>query len=364
MRASTDSPSSSGAEKSFPSSYRPKVPRSVESSAATWQSETCFVPTLKIEVGAFAAAREADGRNTIAWVADGWSERGFDPSAPAQTRVEFQRNSRGIWEIVEADVFLNADDFSWSESGAGSDVTLGPVLLHELGHVLGLLHPCGDDAPGVPACSASTEFDATVMNPAYSPDRAELSADDAAGTCVLYGERPDGCTSDDDCGPTLRCDSSSNCVSGDGQLDDSCASARDCRSGGCLEGRCSIACKESSECSAGSTCAVGEDGVAGCVSSLRSAGESCSQSEECSSQLCVVDERGAGYCTNSCETDAMCPQDWKCGAAHAPAVCVPNPVAARGGACSFSVEAPLHGGLGFLPFIASLWLRRRNSKKS
>lgn len=71
------------------------------------------------------------------------------------------------------DVHFN-DDFLWALSGAaggGSPYDLGTVMLHELGHSLGLAHQ-------------PTSIDA-VMNPIYAGPRG-LSADDIAGIRALY----------------------------------------------------------------------------------------------------------------------------------------------------------------------------------
>ncbi len=45
-------------------------------------------------------------------------------------------------EIAEADIEINAVDFQWTEKRTDGVPPLRAVLAHELGHVLGLDHPC------------------------------------------------------------------------------------------------------------------------------------------------------------------------------------------------------------------------------
>ncbi len=69
------------------------------------------------------------------------------------------------------DIFLDADD-SWSLYG-GSGFSLGRVLLHEIGHALGLEH----SSPG------------TTMYGFHSASWDALQPDDVAGVRALYGAR-------------------------------------------------------------------------------------------------------------------------------------------------------------------------------
>jgi hypothetical protein len=57
---------------------------------------------------------------------------------------------------------------------------------HELGHTLGLGHPCGD--PNQAACVAGTAQDAALMRPVLHADGrgAQLGSDDLAGIAYLY----------------------------------------------------------------------------------------------------------------------------------------------------------------------------------
>jgi hypothetical protein len=67
---------------------------------------------------------------------------------------------------------------------------LQDTLTHELGHFIGLAHPCGSGS-GSPEidCASSPDFAITTMYPFESPGETSkrvLSADDVDGVCTLY----------------------------------------------------------------------------------------------------------------------------------------------------------------------------------
>jgi hypothetical protein len=101
-------------------------------------------------------------------------------SAIALTTVTYV-NSSG--RILDADIELNDayHDFTNCDPGSSCIVItdLKNTLTHELGHVVGLDHPLGNDAQSVGATMASSA-------PEGELEKRDLSQDDIDGLCYLY----------------------------------------------------------------------------------------------------------------------------------------------------------------------------------
>jgi hypothetical protein len=161
-----------------------------------------------------------DGRNVIAARPDGWCVAGGpdpppgqaacnDPSAIAVTSV-FADGGSG--RILGADTQLNTLTAAWAvldQNGAPADrQDLQAALTHELGHVLGLEHPCwsgtgvratDDRGQPVPDCySAPADIQLEAMFPSFDPgdlSKRTLSPEDVRAICEIYplaSGKPDG----------------------------------------------------------------------------------------------------------------------------------------------------------------------------
>jgi len=359
--------------------------RALKLALATWQGPECSAIKPRFAGWVDEAPAARDGVNTIGWVSD-WATRGLPKSVPGNTDLSYL-GVGGVWQIAEADVLLNGTDFDWAKLPPAT------VLTHELGHALGLLHPCEDDAAdGAPACSdASLAELASVMYPNYEPTHTELGVDDVAGICYLYppeqacaggcglyavciegachstcgetvcevgdvcgawGCTPAGgclerdcegyaCSADNQCGPLQRCSSAGVCVAGGAPWGEECRENADCADGACVAGVCQPLCDAVPECGESSSCVdTADKRVRACVSSgAYSFGARCAGGEDCQSGLCVfTSERSA--CTLSCsDGGAACPKGWSCGTAAHQRVCIP-PQPGEGGCSVVGSGAP------------------------
>src|SRR5688572_12279123 len=177
--------------------------QATERAAARWSAATGLGIEVRGTPGAAPRVSE-DGRSTVVlrrqrWCPDDASAPCHDPSRHALTQL-YTRPSSGAAgaEILEADIEINAVDFRWSAPAGGA---LDAVLLHELGHALGLDHSCAasrllarSDHAGapVPLCrqAPTTALSAVMYPDPLDPEhggRRELSADELQAGAELYG---------------------------------------------------------------------------------------------------------------------------------------------------------------------------------
>lgn len=291
-------------------SDRDRVIAAAEFAFATWCDVECTGLSAHFD-GAFAPehAQPGDGRSTIEIVRTAWSHVGVDASRGATTDVQLVRDeATGDVVIREADIYLDFEHFQWEE-GSTEEGALDPraVIIHELGHLFGVLHPCERGAEGVRECVDGDR--GSVLYPLYiGPDHLMLSSDDIAAICALYPAMP--CAPA--CGPGLEC------VSGACVPCTDAACLAECPLGGCVYGECSAGC------AAGSSCAVTGEHESECVS-LGALGTECSSGDVCTSGLCLTRTAGPSYCTRLCGEDADCTGQQRCAEVDGRAVCAPLP---------------------------------------
>lgn len=169
--------------------------------------------------------------NVLVFVESGWAH---DPQAAALTTLTYLASSNPATDgrLVDTDVEVNVDHFSFTTSGEPNRHDLQNVMTHELGHVVGLDHTCDDgvvtptptDHLGnpIPSCKTREEIDrlpAAITDPTLfnyaAPeeiDKRTLEPDDQAGIVAIYpaAEDPGVCAPPD---PSLQ----EPCACGSGQ---------------------------------------------------------------------------------------------------------------------------------------------------
>lgn len=268
-----------------------RLAEAVAAAARTWSSVGCAPVVVRYAGLRPDAASPDDGVNSIEIVTEGWIERGFPAGRGATTDVRMRRSEDGRVEIVEADVYIDFADYRWTFDGDADALDVERVLLHELGHVLGLDHPCRTEAEatgGAPMCSGTDDEMRSALYPDYSAatDRT-LTADDEAGLCFLYAPMSCGCA---DC---------SACVPG-------CTSDADCP---------------------GSSCSI-EGPTAGSCVPRGGYGVECGHGRECTSRLCLTTATSS-FCTKECAPgllgDEACGTGARCTEVDGAHVCAPAP---------------------------------------
>jgi hypothetical protein len=124
----------------------------------------------------------------------------YDRSLHASTRLrpELRPGQPSDGELREADMEVNGVSFRWSAIGREpGTLSLRTMFVHELGHMLGLDHPCAPRGSRSRA-SGRTELDctdSTVQKAVMHPDAAELLRGEqvsplpaeVAQICAIYG---------------------------------------------------------------------------------------------------------------------------------------------------------------------------------
>ncbi len=156
----------------------------VVAAASAWQAvETAHVP-VRFGGSAGASAVPALGEVVVGFDLAG----NFPGGRDAAGFTELVQSGHGI---TAARVHLNGRDFDWATDGGPTALDVQTIVEHELGHALGLAHPCGDPDTQTTSCTAlspsvRTALEADVMYASTTPGpRRTLSPDDHDGITAL-----------------------------------------------------------------------------------------------------------------------------------------------------------------------------------
>lgn len=311
---------------------RAEAERALAASVATWNEVRCssfeFVVSTTPDV---VIRAETD-----------WESSGYQAGAAATTDVGYR--------IGTAEAFINNAEliFNVAAFARMTAPNFEAVLTHELGHVLGLLHPCEDD------CTPADE--GAALHPIYRPSQVMLGSDDIDGLCFLYPAECEGPACDLTCREVDSAEASDECP----WLGDPCSGEAGslCAYGRCAsDGYCSLSCETARDCSGRQACT---DGL--CVPErVARYGESCERGNGCLSLLCVTVADGNGgedsMCTRGCD-GIPCPGDDTCSVVDDQAVCTPLVPASGCSLGRVTTSAPTFA-LGI--FFLFAWIRRKRT---
>jgi MYXO-CTERM domain-containing protein len=188
-----------------------------KSSIQTWRNaiRSCSYLRFVLEADSATAlpgfTKSGANENVIYWVESGWKH---EKMAAAITTVYFleKQGSSQDGRILDADIELNGEFFHFSTKGNPLRTDIENTVTHEMGHMMGLDHPCDDgtrqpvpkDHTGetIPKCSAvqasndpkSVEIrESTMYNFADPGETKKRTPEpfDIQGICEVYPIKDD-----------------------------------------------------------------------------------------------------------------------------------------------------------------------------
>jgi MYXO-CTERM domain-containing protein len=288
-----------------------------------------------------------DGQNTLFW-----DETGNDCLMGPGT-LGITAGDVGGAVRQSADICFNGFHHTW---GVGKDTDVQSIAMHEIGHMIGLDHPCDNDAD----TASCIPVGRAIMFPSWSgsPER-QLLESDIAGAVGLYPANGDdaGCEGPFRAGERCTCN-------------DECVEGLVCAPDAEGELRCGNTCSaQNRNCGGGSACVLdvpvdGGEAVGLCVRVAAPdlpPGAICATGPECASGVCgAVIALGSSICQAPCDGDGDCAGgscfEGFCVGGFESEVC---PDTAGGCGCVASEDPPGSAVGVAIPALLLLALRRR-----
>jgi hypothetical protein len=303
------------------------VLREVQAAAQVWNAQantSCGIPRIEVSTEPALPAAAGDGRNTIGWIESSWDVTGVSHVATGFTDLSI-RTASGTSSIDEADILLNGEDFDWTSTATElpSLVSISATVAHEMGHALGLDHPCEFLGDAAPLCTEPNSSFA-VMYPGAIEGEPQITMDEQRGLCALYaracesdgagcisepGLDPESCQSDKDCDDAQHVCVAGTCERISQENGEVCSVDEDCASRRCHKEACREPCLADMTCASGLECNASSRT---CGQGSLAFGSTCDEAKECVSGLCYVDPGPDAYCTRRCDMSATCPNGWTC----------------------------------------------------
>jgi hypothetical protein len=187
----------------------------VKRATENWRKATrqcSYLQLVPIESTGAGSAVDKDGENLVFWEEKRWD---YSPAAAGLTVTFFKirPGEAQDGQLIDADIVLNGQHFHFSTTGEPDRTDVENIVTHELGHLMGLEHPCyeDDDEPRlkdhdgepIPACKGADpdlkQIEETTMFAFADPGETKKrtpESDDVRGVCDLYplGEDPGVCS--------------------------------------------------------------------------------------------------------------------------------------------------------------------------
>ncbi|MBN2360169.1 MAG: matrixin family metalloprotease [Deltaproteobacteria bacterium] len=326
----------------------------IRHSFLNWQCVLCASLEFLYEGEAPTRSVDRDGYNVVFWV-ENEADWPLGPGTFSSSILGVNTNGGGP---DDSDIIFNGVSYVWSTTDPMTgDADVESIAIHEIGHFVGLAHPCEDEAD----INTCVPPERAVMYPMWDGSIGRIPRqDDIDGVCAMYPPGKTACEGYKVVGDTC-------------ERDCDCAEGVRCLLGENGQRYCSWLCEgESAHCPRHMVCVLGprpsQDVPApGVCMRYEDPGAlppaaMCDRGTQCASDNCsVVPALGTWVCVQACSGDADCPVGWICNSSRCVMTDrgVPCPGPEEDGCgCSAAAGGISLSGLALVGLLALLRRRR------